>query len=589
MVIVANFILKEGYVFAGSKIAFSLHLLNVPKNILNESGSYHSNLITLFDEEQQQHPLKQIASNLSDLQQKTNENKTIIENNNSEDKQEEEKEEGGGLFSIFGSWFSSSSSSQAYKSEEDWTIESIYCQIYGLCVGDPNCLIQLPSNPIVIPNHQNNPNNKNSNSNNNNNQEPFNDEAFTKENQLKSLIPLKTNSSSIFSSRPKEIFSAFSSSSGGGASSSVNNKIKKEAILGLYESKKILVESEIPKEIPPSFKGILIKYNYYLSISISVYDRYNNKHTKVLTLPFKVHNPFTSICSSPSLFSEPFNFKWNIKEEDRSDDSGKKSSENIISFKESSSAYKYCHMLNCNYNNNNNVQLSNNITPFYYANEKILKIVSEQSKMSRYDIGDENDFVCRLSLSSTAFYIGDTILGLFDFTNGSKKCMKITCKLMYEEAIASWLVNKQFYKTKLLNESHNNNTLESFDTNYFCHLENKTTHIKVSRYDRHTLNSITTDFHMMIPPNAPSQFSSDYIKVNWFLKFKFFIIDQNLLENQNDRKKVLTMKFLEEKKESFEIKVLTWFLPIQVFVPPNFRPLHEHSQNKEQCATIYNV
>lgn len=201
-----------------------------------------------------------------------------------------------------------------------------------------------------------------------------------------------------------------------------------------------------------------------------------------------------------------------------------------------------------------------------------------------YDIADESSLVCRVSLSSNAFYIGDTILGIFDFTKSVKLCAKVKCKLIYQEQVASSVVLDYYKQTQSPTESVSHNSeYTSFDPEYYQPLRNKVTLNKVSRFDRYTLNTITSDFRMIIPPHSPSQFSSDLIKVDWFLQFKFYLVDGTLTD---ERVQVLSTKNLSDKKDNFKVKPMTWLLPIHVFVPSNFRPLHEQSQNKEHCVVV---
>jgi len=154
---------------------------------------------------------------------------------------------------------------------------------------------------------------------------------------------------------------------------------------------------------------------------------------------------------------------------------------------------------------------------------------------------------------------------------------------MYEEKVASWLIS-DYYKLQSTNQDTNEpSDTTSFESNYYQLLKNKSSHTKVSRFDRYTLNTITSDFRIVIPPYSPSQFSSDLIKVNWFLKFKFYLIEGKLTD---ERRQVLSTSNLMEKQDEFKVKPMTWFLPVSVFVPSGFRPLHEQSHIKEQCVAV---
>jgi hypothetical protein len=88
---------------------------------------------------------------------------------------------------------------------------------------------------------------------------------------------------------------------------------------------------------------------------------------------------------------------------------------------------------------------------------------------------------------------------------------------------------------------------------------------------------------MMIPPHAPAQFCTELVNVNWYLKFTFYLIKQGI----KNADVVYTTQILQEKKDSIEVDILEWKLPIQVFVPTHFRPLHTQSLSREMCMLCY--
>jgi hypothetical protein len=112
--------------------------------------------------------------------------------------------------------------------------------------------------------------------------------------------------------------------------------------------------------------------------------------------------------------------------------------------------------------------------------------------------------VCRFSLSNTAFFVGDNLIGVFDFSFSEIACLKVNVELIHEESFANWLLKDYFQP-----ESEEESTNQYTEDGYYKSLGSKISRTSVSYFSRHTLNTITTDFHLMIPPHAPAQFSTD--------------------------------------------------------------------------------
>jgi hypothetical protein len=125
------------------------------------------------------------------------------------------------------------------------------------------------------------------------------------------------------------------------------------------------------------------------------------------------------------------------------------------------------------------------------------------------------------------------VIGLFDFTTKSPSITidKLRTELIYEE---------QLHKTS-----------------------GRALQTSVAYFINNVDHMTSTNFSMMIPPQCPAQFSTDLIDVKWYLRFMFNVREQ-------------------DKSELME-----WNLPIQVFVPSDFRPLHTQSHSRETCMLLY--
>jgi hypothetical protein len=558
MVIVSHLWLNESILLPSSTLNASLNLLNIPEEIISEKGPFHSNLLTLFDENYKDIQLE--AGKEGNDTHNNNNNNNNNNNHNNERKLEKENDlNNSGSFwsSIFyyaASPFSSNSDKPSEKTNEvlattDWTIDSVYSQIYGLCVADSTWL-----NPIEDLINELSPSAFSSSD-----KFIYNDDhLYQYESNMKNLVPKKSNSKVIFMSHPKE-FDMYSG-----------------LTLKICENKKISFSLVLPtSEIPPSYKGALLKYLYFLAVSIQVSNKKKGVFTKVMTIPFKIRNPIASIVPVASHFGEKMDFQWRFHDEIKHRTSHYTTSSNgNFAPSESDSILK-----NGDSDENFSKKISHSSfadlsnSSFYYPFHAINSIISAHAKTNVYEITDDDKRVCQFSLSNTAFCIGDTLLGIFDFSCGQITCLKVNIELIYEELFA-----KRLYKDENFSNSYTNS-----QEDYYTSLGSKISRFSVGYFSKYTLNTLTTEFNMMIPPHAPAQFCTELVNVNWYLKFTFYLIKQGI----KNADVVYTTQILQEKKDSIEVDILEWKLPIQVFVPTHFRPLHTQSLSREMCMLCY--
>ncbi|KAL0480286.1 RGP1 [Acrasis kona] len=327
-----------------------------------------------------------------------------------------------------------------------WTIEKVYAQVNGHCSCDESHFGRIDQGQIT-----------------------YCDEEQPME-KLEPLFLKKNNMFNVFASQPKS-FTQMEN-----FTMKIDDKRTMQFSLTLP-----------PSEIPPSYKGVHVKYSYLVNVSITVSNARQGTITKILRLPFKIYNPLASLVPTSSCLPFHHNFAWNFE----------------------------------------NIKLSERDS-FYYALREIELYVKRHSTPSHYDITHRELSVCRFSLSTTAHRLGDTVLGLFDFSNRSPNIsvQKLRTDLIYEET-----------------------TLHA----------NKKSQTVVSYFNYNANHMLTTNFSIMIPPHCPCSFSTDLVDVKWFLRFVFNVI-------------------YEGEKEAME-----WSLPLQVFVPSDFRPLHVQSHSRETC------
>lgn len=491
----------------------------------------------------------------------------------------------------------------------NWKVDRVYGQIYGMCIADStwlNSIVECEKERhyYTAASKTNDESNMNGASedeeyaSNHRNQRidpnTFNDDhMYRYECRLKNLVPRKKNSQMIFMSHPKEF-----------------EQCSNQTIL-LNDNRKIDFSLVLPtSEIPPTYKGTLLRYIYFLAISIQVSNQKKGVFTKVMTIPFKIRNPVASLASVNSRFDERFDFQWKlfdttsvgiVRSSIDSNDSSSSSNSSGRNARASSSASlfskKTAELMNersksSALHSQRKAEESTDLSTssFYYSFRAIDNIISNQSRANFYEITDGDNRVCKFSLSNTAFCIGDTLLGVFDFSQCDVTCLKVNIELIHKESYAKWLHRGYIAASSTNNNQtssdRNNNEQKPADEGYYHSLESKLCRSSVGYFSRHTLNTLTTDFHMMIPPHAPAQFSTDMIDVKWYLKFTFYLMKQ---QQENNQEVAFTAQMLQEQRNSLTVDVLEWQLPIQVFVPTHFRPLHTQSMSREMCMLCYHV
>jgi hypothetical protein len=260
MVIVTHLVLQESFLLPGSTLNATLNLLNIAEEVVSEKGPYHSNLLTLFED------YKEHQRNLNDENDDDNDDSepVLYYTSPSTPKHSDNKLK--------------QSSTSTFDESVEWRIDTIYSQVYGMCIADSTWL-----NPIV--------------SEEDAKKHGYNDDhLYQYETTLKNLVPKKKNSQIIFMSHPKE----FEKTSG--------------ITLKLYQNRKLDFSLTLPPcEIPPSYKGTMLRYIYFLAISIQVSNKKKGVFTKVMTIPFKIRNPIASLSSVNSRYEDKTDFRWRVQ------------------------------------------------------------------------------------------------------------------------------------------------------------------------------------------------------------------------------------------------------------------------------------
>lgn len=223
---------------------------------------------------------------------------------------------------------------------------------------------------------------------------------------------------------------------------------------------------------------------------------------KIVRLPFKVHNPLASLSPVFSRLHKPFHFDWQFQQETVTTQSftvTPQQNQQVIQHNQDiSQAQLFEHI--------KHIQQKN--SSMYYVFETIDRLLTQQSQTMHYNITTGNYYVCRFSLKSTAFQIGDTILGVFDFSKTNVSCTKVQCDLVFEELVASYLAKGNDAIILAKDNQPQNGANNNAQTRHIK-LDPKISQTSVAYFVEHTLNTIMTNFHMMIPPHSPAQFTTD--------------------------------------------------------------------------------
>lgn len=358
--------------------------------------------------------------------------------------------------------------------------------------------------------------------------------------------------------------------------------------------------------LPPSYKGRVLRYAYFVAVCVTVRNAHSGATVrKVVRMPFRIHNPLACLSPIFSKFDKPFNFRWQFHQEHLQPcvqhDNDHHDEEQCEAMRKPS-ALDIIQQIK--------VQQKRKAMKHYSLHNvfaDIERIIQSGTLVpKRFDICRGDNLVCRLSMFNTSFQIGDTIGCTFDFSNATIHCMEIRCSLVYEEILAEWLSKD----TNL--ERSNDRHSAGADAD---HPGGKITRTSVAYFKEHVLHNMFTSFNLMIPPHAPAQFSTDLVKVKYFLRFTFkLLIDRKRDSMPSTMRKDLkysstsstaphlnvgsrpvkksmegissTTQKVPPEITALDAEELEWSLPISVFVPNSFRPLHVQSHSREMYSSL---
>jgi hypothetical protein len=352
---------------------------------------------------------------------------------------------------------------------------------------------------------------------------------------------------------------------------------------------------QLPRKIPPTFKGVAIKYFYTIRVVARL--RRPDSAERVVTIPFRVINPLGNVAvihlaPRPVLNVEPQlhdlqPFEANsrqavqltdtiahaasavelmgsplVRARQRAptiakpaaaalDDSADAAALTSPQLRVASLSSYYRRLQREQQTQN----VQNNVKALYGKLSRPLSI--EISRTRRH--------VAQFTINRTAFQLGDVIVGNFDFSRATTACYQVLCSLDFDEAVA---VDMQ-PPTQPPDAWHTLPTLESDLTPHASvgpaavparYAGSTTLRKTVAEAHMITVHTVRTGFSLAIPPQAPYSFSTSHVRVSWTLRFVFAIAARS---QADDGQAALDASHLAAPA----VDCLHWELPIQVLVP----------------------
>jgi len=289
-----------------------------------------------------------------------------------------------------------------------------------------------------------------------------------------------------------------------------------EITLNPGETKSVTCTCCLPDHLPPSYTGTALRYSYYVMLIGKSQIKSNLSSTR---FPFTIINPEAGIIQKrlEEVSTNGYNITVSDVEakfvspllERAKGGEGRRWNPNAGGVHDVSTPIKES-------------TLRSTIETFFSKHSQILNV----------NINKGAHHLCKFSMSSAVYKLGDIITGHFDFSKRVLPCYQIVVSLQYTEEIQSLVLHP-----------HRKNM-------------QKTVH-QVDSFADATYNTLTSSFIFELPLDCHPQMTTDLVDVQWSLGFEF--ITARL---PDDRKGELHVDYAPNDVEHFD-----WSLPIRVLVP----------------------
>ncbi|XP_067665114.1 RAB6A-GEF complex partner protein 2-like [Haliotis asinina] len=276
------------------------------------------------------------------------------------------------------------------------------------------------------------------------------------------------------------------------------------------DSKSFTFQDAIPTDAPPSFRGQAVKYSYKVIIGTQ---RLENV-TKMLRIPFRVMVLYGL---------------------------------NDISVYNESEEYAPSNPFL------NNQQKENSVLDIAL---QVLSTVTARKAPHSYNITNARGRVAKFLLFKQAYKLGEDIMGIFDFSDGTVPCVQYSVTLQSEEQIAEECRRKPSQGTAI--------------TSYVKHQEM-------------CLHTLRTNISIPLPLTASPGFITDIVCLRWRLHFEFVTSCDPVEEVEMSKSDEGSMW---RGPPTMNVETMVWDMPIKVF-PTN--PLHASSVTLMKTSSTIRV
>ncbi|CAO3642582.1 unnamed protein product [Cunninghamella echinulata] len=184
---------------------------------------------------------------------------------------------------------------------------------------------------------------------------------------------------------------------------------------------------------------------------------------------------------------------------------------------------------------------------------QVVSRITHASRKAMYDLCKNNQRVAKLQLTKMAHRLGESILGVLDFSEATLSTYKVSLYLESHEVVESSIaLRTPQYITRVSKKCHS-------EFHSFC------------------LNNRRLAFSLPIPTTASPEFQTTGVKLQYYLKLEF--ITNNQVKNNNDTETLSPKSYLsinvDERHQYFQsqqnIPVSTFDcqIPIKIYGSPN--------------------
>ncbi|XP_046562639.1 RAB6A-GEF complex partner protein 2-like [Haliotis rubra] len=276
------------------------------------------------------------------------------------------------------------------------------------------------------------------------------------------------------------------------------------------DSRSFTFQDAIPTDAPPSFRGQAVKYSYKVIIGTQ---RLENV-TKMLRIPFRVMVMYGL---------------------------------NDISVYNESEEYAPSNPFL------NNQQKENSVLDIAL---QVLSTITARKAPHSYNITNARGRVAKFLLFKQAYKLGEDIMGIFDFSDGTVPCVQYSVTLQSEEQIAEECRRKPSQGTAI--------------TSYVKHQEM-------------CLHTLRTNISIPLPLTASPGFITDIVCLRWRLHFEFVTSCDPVEEVETSKTDEGSMW---RGPPTMNVETMVWDMPIKVF-PTN--PLHASSVTLMKTSSTIRV